>query len=31
MFLDMFEMLVHNCFVDDGTGKERFRLIDENG
>jgi hypothetical protein len=27
----MFGMLVHDCFVDDGNGKEKFRLIDENG
>ncbi|KAI6182568.1 Zona pellucida-like domain protein [Aphelenchoides bicaudatus] len=28
---DMFAMLIHDCFVDDGIGKERFKLIDENG
>ncbi|CAK5008291.1 unnamed protein product [Meloidogyne enterolobii] len=26
---DMFSMLVHNCFVDDGAGKDRKPLIDE--
>jgi hypothetical protein len=24
-------MLVHNCFVDDGAGKDRKPLIDEHG
>ena len=28
---DMFSMLVHNCFVDDGAGKDRKPLIDEHG
>nr|CAD2160179.1 unnamed protein product [Meloidogyne enterolobii] len=27
----MFSMLVHNCFVDDGAGKDRKPLIDEHG
>lgn len=29
--LDMFSMLVHSCFVDDGNGKEKKPLIDEYG
>ncbi|CAI5437661.1 unnamed protein product [Caenorhabditis angaria] len=28
---DMFSMLVHSCFVDDGNGDERKPLLDENG
>uniref|UniRef100_A0A914GRY9 ZP domain-containing protein n=1 Tax=Globodera rostochiensis TaxID=31243 RepID=A0A914GRY9_GLORO len=28
---DMFSMLVHNCFVDDGAGKDRKPLVDEHG
>uniref|UniRef100_A0A0N4U8M5 ZP domain-containing protein n=1 Tax=Dracunculus medinensis TaxID=318479 RepID=A0A0N4U8M5_DRAME len=28
---DMFSMLVHSCFVDDGNGKEKKPLIDEYG
>ncbi|VDK49400.1 unnamed protein product [Anisakis simplex] len=28
---DMFSMLVHSCFVDDGNGQDRKPLIDENG
>uniref|UniRef100_A0A914UXG6 ZP domain-containing protein n=1 Tax=Plectus sambesii TaxID=2011161 RepID=A0A914UXG6_9BILA len=28
---DMFGMLVHSCFVDDGSGGERKQLLDEQG
>lgn len=28
---DMFSMLVHSCFVDDGNGEERKPLLDEHG
>ncbi|CAB60411.1 ZP domain-containing protein [Caenorhabditis elegans] len=28
---DMFSMLVHSCFVDDGNGDERKPLLDEHG
>ncbi|KAL3124447.1 hypothetical protein niasHT_007730 [Heterodera trifolii] len=28
---EMFSMLVHNCFVDDGAGKDRKPLVDERG
>ncbi|CAD6189757.1 unnamed protein product [Caenorhabditis auriculariae] len=28
---DMFAMLVHSCFVDDGNGEERKPLLDEHG
>ncbi|KAK0428641.1 hypothetical protein QR680_010924 [Steinernema hermaphroditum] len=28
---DMFGMLVHSCFVDDGNGEDRKSIIDENG
>ncbi|PAV87549.1 hypothetical protein WR25_17960 [Diploscapter pachys] len=28
---DIFQMLVHSCFVDDGNGEERRSLLDENG
>ncbi|CAD5209890.1 unnamed protein product [Bursaphelenchus xylophilus] len=28
---DTFSMLVHNCFVDDGAGRERKPILDENG
>ncbi|VDM43698.1 unnamed protein product [Toxocara canis] len=28
---DMFSMLVHSCFVDDGNGQEKKPLIDEHG
>ncbi|VDK33816.1 unnamed protein product [Gongylonema pulchrum] len=28
---DMFSMLVHSCFVDDGNGHEKKPLIDEHG
>uniref|UniRef100_A0A1I7XEW7 ZP domain-containing protein n=1 Tax=Heterorhabditis bacteriophora TaxID=37862 RepID=A0A1I7XEW7_HETBA len=28
---DMFSMLVHSCFVDDGNGQDRKPLLDEHG
>uniref|UniRef100_A0A1I7YMQ7 ZP domain-containing protein n=1 Tax=Steinernema glaseri TaxID=37863 RepID=A0A1I7YMQ7_9BILA len=28
---DMFGMIVHSCFVDDGNGEDRKTIIDENG
>lgn len=28
---DMFSMLVHSCFVDDGNGQEKKALVDEHG
>ncbi len=28
---DMFGMLVHSCFVDDGNGNDKFVLSDERG
>ncbi|CAD5206772.1 unnamed protein product [Bursaphelenchus okinawaensis] len=28
---DTFSMLIHNCFVDDGAGRERKPVLDENG
>ena len=28
---DMFAILVHSCFVDDGVGAERYLLTDESG
>lgn len=30
-FLDMFGVLVHSCFVDDGAGQNRFQLLDQHG
>lgn len=29
--LDMFGMLIHSCFVDDGSGNNRFQISDQNG
>uniref|UniRef100_A0A0R3RWE9 ZP domain-containing protein n=1 Tax=Elaeophora elaphi TaxID=1147741 RepID=A0A0R3RWE9_9BILA len=31
LFSDMFSILVHSCFVDDGNGHEKKPLIDERG
>ncbi|GMR53865.1 hypothetical protein PMAYCL1PPCAC_24060 [Pristionchus mayeri] len=28
---DMFSMLVHSCFVDDGAGQDKKPILDENG
>uniref|UniRef100_A0A915C529 ZP domain-containing protein n=1 Tax=Parascaris univalens TaxID=6257 RepID=A0A915C529_PARUN len=28
---DMFSMLVHSCFVDDGNGQEKKALVDDHG
>jgi hypothetical protein len=29
--IDMFGMLVHSCFVDDGAGQGKYQLLDDNG